>query len=341
MLQKIKANKYFLIFIVVFAYAQSIHSRILIRNELTIYSFTPDAAFATLISIAFLYFILNFIIQLWQKASVFSIGEMLKIFFSSLLFHLVLMQFIGLMVAMLFNNVERNFNVETLRLSSFSYLLDGIIYGSFFLVFYYYKKNAKQQALLATYHKTLYESRVAHLKSQFNPHFLFNNLNVLDQLIYEDKNVASTFLHQFSEIYRYVLHATSVSFVSIEEEIAFAQQYFKLIQYKYGHVFQLNIQIDDIHGNIVPLTIQTLIENAIKHNLATAENPVYIQIKITDQIVVTNNRVASRKQPTVSGKGLNNLKEQYLLLTQNEIKIIASEQEFSVIIPKIAATKSV
>ncbi len=129
--------------------------------------------------------------------------------------------------------------------------------------------------------------------------------------------------------------------MAIEEEIAFAQLYFKLIQYKYGNAFQLHIQSINTNGFVVPLTIQSLIENAIKHNLASEANPIIIQINIDQEIIITNNRVARRLQLNESGKALNNLKEQYLLLTNTEIKIIATDTAFSVIIPKIAMPKSV
>ncbi|MCG7860633.1 histidine kinase, partial [Flavihumibacter sediminis] len=94
-----------------------------------------------------------------------------------------------------------------------TYLLDGFIYGSFFLAYTYYKKNKKQSAQLADYNKALYDSRMTQLKAQLNPHFLFNNLNVLDQLIYEDKERASEFLNEFADIYRYVLQADNQKIV--------------------------------------------------------------------------------------------------------------------------------
>lgn len=335
MLNKIQKYRYFMVFIILFAYAQSVHLRISTGGKLDMYTFTPDAAIATLITSSVLFVVMSFFIRLWQKSDVFSIDEMLKIFGSSLIAYLAAVQLIGLVIAVIFGNVERNFNSETFVRSTFTYLIDGFIYGSFFLVFYYYKKNRKQQQQLVAYNQALYESRMSQLKAQLNPHFLFNNLNVLDQLIYEDKNRASAFLNEFAEIYRYVLQSAEQSTVSIKEELAFAEQYFKLIKHKYGNSYLLNIKLHDVDGFVIPLTLQLLIENSVKHNLGTEDKPVFIEVNINNAISVSNNRVPKRKVNGDSGKALSNLKEQYMLLTKRQVEINESEGRFSVVIPKI------
>lgn len=332
---KIQKNRSFLVFIILFAYAQSVHYRISTGGELNIYTFTPDAAVATLITTCILFLVINFFIRLWQKSDVFSIKEMLKIFGSSLVAYLATVKFLELVIAVIFDNVERNFNSSTFIQSTFTHLLDGFIYGSFFLVFYYYKKNRQQQEQLAAYNQALYESRMSQLKAQLNPHFLFNNLNVLDQLIYEDKYRASAFLNEFAEIYRYVLQSAEQPSVSIKEELAFAEKYFKLIQYKYGNSYLLNIKLNNADGFVIPLTLQLLIENSVKHNLGTEDKPVYIEVNIGDTISVSNNRVPKRKANSESGKALSNLKEQYMLLTKRQVEINEYKERFSVVIPKI------
>lgn len=324
-----------MVFILLFSYAQTVHSRISIREEVNLYTFTPDAAVATLITTCILFLLINFFIRCWQKSDVFSMKEMLKIFGSSLFAYLIIVHFIGFMIAIIFDNLERNFNSQTFIKTTFNYFLDGFIYGSFFLVFYYYKKNRKQQKQLATYNQALYESKMSQLKAQLKPHFLFNNLNVLDQLIYEDKNKASTFLNEFAEIYRYVLKSTDQSFVSVQEEFAFAERYFKLIQHKYGNSYILKIKNDNFNGFVIPLTIQLLIENSVKHNLGTEERPVVIEITFDENVSVSNNKILKRKANGESGKTLSNLKEQYMLLTEKQVVINEYEDQFSVIIPKI------
>lgn len=260
---------------------------------------------------------------------------MLKIFSASLLLFVSLMQLTGLLIAFIFGNIERNFNPEAFTLSLFSDFLDGVIYGSFFLAYYYFNKNKKHQQRLAIYNQSLAESKINQLKAQLNPHFLFNNLNVLDQLIEEDKHKASDFLNEFAEIYRYVLQTSDKELIDIDQEIDFARQYFKLIQYKYGNAYQLNIESKNAKGFIVPLTLQLLIENAVQHNIGSQENPVYINVTINENILVSNNTNLKRNTKPTSGRALKNLKEQYQLLSKKPIEIQQTEKEFSVTVPII------
>ncbi len=328
-----------MLFILSFAYVQSIYSRITVRREVNAYTFTPEGAFLSLIEIVILFFVINFFLRRWQVSSVFTKKEMVKIFGISLFVYMGIMQLLALAIAIVFNNVARNFNQETFTLSTFTYLLDGFIYGSFFLVYYYYHKNKKHQEQLFVYNQTLADNRINQLKTQLNPHFLFNNLNVLDQLIEEDKDRASNFLNEFAEIYRYVLQATDKKVVLISEELDFVKQYFKLVQHKYGNAYQLKVVGKSDKGYIVPLTLQLLIENALQHNLGTVQRPVCIKIEITADIHVSNNRVAKRNVKPISGRALKNLEEQYKLLANEPIKIKKTEELFLVVIPIISTKK--
>lgn len=336
----IQNNKYFLFFILLFAYAQSIHSRIKERTELNFYTFTPDAALATLIAVCVLFLVLTFFIRRWQQPGVFSITELLKIFGLSLVAYLLIMQTTEWAIAIIFGNVARNFNRETLAITTFDYLLNGFIYGSFFLAYDYYNKNNRNQQQLIKYNKALSESSINQLKAQLNPHFLFNNLNVLDQLIDEDKYKASDFLNEFADLYRYVLQASDKKIIPINEELIFAKQYLKLVQYKYGNAYQLKIDSRETNGFIVPLTLQLLIENAVQHNMGTEENPVCIQILIDNNISILNNLVSKRNIKPASGRALNNLKEQYKLLANIPIEVKKSPNTFSVTIPIIYTSAS-
>ena len=331
---KIRQNRFFFLFILLFAYIKTVYIRILVRGELNLYIFTPEAAFAKLIEVYVLFLIVMFFIRKWQQSEIYQTKEMVKIFGTSLLMYVLIMQTFGLGIAFVFGNIQRNFNWETGALSSFSYLLDGIIYGSFILLYYYYQKNSKHMKLLASYNQALSDSRINQLKMQMNPHFLFNNLNILDQLINEDRHKASEFLIEFADIYRYVLQASDKKLVTIGEELVFAEQYFKLIQYKYGPAYQLTIK-HTADGCIVPLTLQLLIENAIQHNAGTAENPVHITITAADHICITNNVIPKWSSKQTSGRALKNSIEQYKLLSQKPIEIYKSDNHFSVFIPII------
>lgn len=340
LINKIQRNSYFLLFIVLFAYVQSIDSRIRERTEINAYTFTPDAAIGTLISVFILFLVLTFFISRWQKSTIFNTKELIKIFSSSLISYLVFMQTFSLVIAIIFGNVERNFHTESFILNTFTLLLDGFIYGSFFLAYNYYNQNKRNQEQLATYNRAFSESRINQLKTQLNPHFLFNNLNVLDQLIEEDKSLASDFLNEFAELYRFVLQTTDKKLIPISEELAFAKRYFKLIKYKYGDAYQLKIENINSNGFIVPLTLQLLIENAFKHNLGTEKKPVFINIVANKNIKVSNNSIPKQNMKPISGKALNNIKEQYKLLADTPIEVQQSQDTFSVIIPIIYTPES-
>lgn len=334
-IHKIYQIRHFLLFILLFAYIQSIYTRIAVRRQINAYIFTPEAALATVIGAGILFLIILFFIRKWQETDTFTNQTMLKIFGTSLLSFVITMQLIGLLIAFAFGNIERNFNQQAFTLSLFSDFLNGVIYGSFFLAYYYFNKNKKHQQKLAIYNQSLAESKINQLKAQLNPHFLFNNLNVLDQLIEEDKQKASDFLNEFAEIYRYVLQASDKELTDIDQEIDFAKQYFKLIQYKYGNAYQLNIETQNAKGFIVPLTLQLLIENALQHNIGSRENPVYIKINIDENIFVSNNINLKRNTKLTSGRALKNLKEQYQLLSKKPIEIHQTEKEFSATVPII------
>lgn len=334
-LKQIRQNKSFLLFVLLFAYVQSIHVRIAIRGTLDQYIFTPEAAAATFISTCILFFVIDFFLKNWQKSSAFRITEILKIFSASLLVYLLVMKIISFLIALAFGTIEKNFNRETLIFTSFSDLIDGFIYGSFFLAYRYYKKNIVYQKQLLLYGQALSDSKINQLKTQLNPHFLFNNLNILDQLIEEDKTKASDFLNEFAEIYRYVLDASDKQMVPVKEELAFAEKYFNLIRYKYGKAYMLKVYHENIKGNIVPLSLQLLLENAVQHNLGTQFNPVLISVYIREDVMVTNNIIPKRSIKKTSGRALKNLKEQYSMFTGQGLDILKTETEFTVIIPII------
>lgn len=318
-----------------FAYVQSIYVRISSWEEINAYTFTPEALFYSLYNAGILFAIILALFKKWEKPNVFTIKSMLKIFGLALVLYLIAMKVSGFFISSVFHTIERNFNQKTFFLNLFADFLNGVIYGSFFLAYYYYHRSKADQEQLSVYHQAMAESKIHQLKSQLNPHFLFNNLNILDQFIEEDKHKASEFLNKFAEIYRYVLQSSEKKVIGLNEEMNFAEEYFRLIQYKYGKAYQLSIQNNNNNGYIVPLTLQLLIENAVQHNVGTEEKPVVITINVTGNITITNNLHLKRKVKSTYGRALANLKEQYKLLSKEHIEIQQSDEVFSIIIPII------
>lgn len=318
-----------------FAYVQSIYLRISAKEEINAYTFTPEAVLFSFYQTGVLFVIIIFFIKKWQKSDVFSAKEMLKIFGTSIVIFLLAMKLSGLFVSFIFDTIERNFNQKTFFFTLFADFLNGFIYGSFFLAYVYYNKSKTHQQQLANFQKAFSESKIHQLKSQLNPHFLFNNLNVLDQLIDEDKHKASAFLNEFADIYRYVLQTSDKKLIGINAELDFAERYFRLIQHKYGKAYQMKIDNKNNDGHIVPLTLQLLIENAVQHNLGTEENPVCITISVAENITTSNNIILKRNEKVTNGRALVNLNEQYKLLATKPIEIQKSANTFLVIIPII------
>jgi len=176
------------------------------------------------------------------------------------------------------------------------------------------------------------------LKNQLNPHFLFNALTSLNSLIAENQELASQFVHQLSKVYRYVLQNKERSYVTLGTELDFIQHYVSLLQTRFQHA--LNIEFDitsDMHErNIVPVTIQVLIENAIKHNVIDKERPLTIRIFTSGDYLIVSNNLQPRKNVGTSNKqGLDNMKSLYQFLTEQPVLIEQNDNRFSVKVPLV------
>lgn len=176
------------------------------------------------------------------------------------------------------------------------------------------------------------------LKSQIGPHFLFNSLNVLNGLIEENPKKAQEFVSELSSIYRYVLEQKDKSLVSLEEELNFSQNYMNLVQKRFEDGLEFEIQ-----GNanpdlkIVPLSLQILLENSIKHNRISSDEPLKIIVKLRENsLEITNNLLPKNKKTESTGKGLNNIISRYAAYTNRKVEISKTETDFSVIIPLLS-----
>jgi two-component system, LytTR family, sensor kinase len=211
----------------------------------------------------------------------------------------------------------------------------GILIGT--LVFFY----SQWQVALQNEQKLREEKLVFQyetIRNQVNPHFLFNSLNTLSSLINGNK-AAESFINQLSSIYRYVLENHNAETVSLEDEIEFAKNYFALQKIRYEEKIEMDIPSVEMNKyRILPVSLQILIENALKHNSATRDNPLKISISIEDDwITVKNNLQKKMNIESSPGTGLKNLAERLRLITHKEMKIIENKDEFIVKIPLITA----
>lgn len=177
-------------------------------------------------------------------------------------------------------------------------------------------------------------SRFEVLKNQVNPHFLFNSFNVLSELVYQDADKASQFIQQLSDVYRYVLEKRDHEVVLVQDELSFLEKYVFLqqIRFQQGLLFDIDVQTKEAH--IPPMTLQLLVENALKHNSVSEEEPLHIQIFEHDGYIEVCNNVQKKRTPEeASGVGLINIQERYKYLSDNEVKIIRTPTRFSVQVP--------
>lgn len=180
------------------------------------------------------------------------------------------------------------------------------------------------------------QSQLQNLKSQLNPHFLFNNLSVLTSLVYQDQDKAADFIQQLSKVYRYLLDNKNHELVSLEEELIFLDSYFFLLKIRFGEniLFKVNTNIELKNNFIPPLAIQTLVENAIKHNEISSKRPLEITITTENNQVIICNPLQLRNDVENSTKlGIENLKKRYSFLSENFVEIQKDEKSFCVKLP--------
>lgn len=194
------------------------------------------------------------------------------------------------------------------------------------------KKEVVEQKLIAKSANAQFES----LKNQLDPHFLFNSLNVLTALIDENPEQAQKFTTSMSKIYRYVLEQKDKEMVRVEDEVEFAEIYCNLLKTRFEDSvnFIFDINTDDLQRFVVPLSLQLLLENCIKHNFATSNKPLNIRIFTEGKFLCIENNLQHREQLKESaGIGLANIVQRYALLTKENVFIEKSEESFKVKIP--------
>lgn len=184
------------------------------------------------------------------------------------------------------------------------------------------------------------QAQLENLKNQVNPHFLFNNMSVLSSLVYKDQDKAVQFINQLSKVYRYLLDNVGHELRTLEEEMQFIRSYAYLLDIRYSPNLHFEIDIDPKQSGLLlpPMAIQLLIENAIKHNIVSSEQPLTIHIRTENgQLVVENNlQLRATREPS-SGTGLKNICLRYSHFSDQEPKIIQTDQSFCVNIPLLPA----
>ncbi len=216
-----------------------------------------------------------------------------------------------------------------------SFIISIVVTAVFYTVYYYRNKQQSivtEQKIIAGTASAKFDA----LKNQLDPHFLFNSLNVLTSLIEENPEAATRFTTALSKVYRYVLEQKNKELVTLEEELKFAELYMSLLAVRFEDsiVFTLPSNLEDPQAKVVPLSLQLLLENAVKHNQVMPSKKLHITIsEVNGNLVVTNNSQPKQVLKESTGFGLRNIKDRYALLTKRAVIVNQNAKEFSISIP--------
>ena len=196
----------------------------------------------------------------------------------------------------------------------------------------YNENKVKEQKIIAGTANAKFES----LKNQIDPHFLFNSLNVLSSLIEENPDNAQRFTTSLSKIYRYVLEQKDKELISVEEELAFAKTYMNLLKMRFENSLFYELPSFNINpeAKVVPLSLQLLLENTVKHNVVSEQRPLHIRIYVEgDYLAVQNDYQKKEVLQERQGVGLQNIINRYGIITNRKVLIAQNEKTFTVKIP--------
>ncbi|WP_053971410.1 sensor histidine kinase [Mangrovimonas sp. ST2L15] len=230
--------------------------------------------------------------------------------------------------------------VEVLSKRQFNVLmfLRGVVFSIFiYLIMYYlHVLSDRQQALLEieSLKKEKLEAQLHSLKSQISPHFLFNSLSTLRTIVPDASS--KKYVLQLSNVYRYLLGFKESNVTTLEEELEFIQSYLYILHERFEEALVVDMDIDQTLKSklLPPLALQLLVENAIKHNVVSLDDPLSVQIKNeASLLVVTNNLQPKLTHEESTGKGLDNINKRYKLLANQQIEIYKTDQNFTVKIP--------
>ncbi|MGQ7944796.1 histidine kinase [Flavobacterium sp. WC2509] len=217
-----------------------------------------------------------------------------------------------------------------------------VLLGTHALYFYkvYNENRVKEQKIIAGTANAKFES----LKNQIDPHFLFNSLNVLSSLIEENPDNAQRFTTSLSKIYRYVLEQKDKELVSVDDELSFAKTYMNLLKMRFENSLFYELPTTKINpeAKVVPLSLQLLLENTVKHNVVSEQRPLHIRIFVDgDYLVIQNDFQKKEVLQDRKGVGLQNIVDRYGIITNRKVLIEQNEENFTVKIPILTKQISV
>lgn len=210
-----------------------------------------------------------------------------------------------------------------------------LLYESYF----FYQKWEKASSDAERLKKENVQAQLESLRTQVNPHFLFNSLNTLVSIIPDCPDTAMDFVHKLSYVYRYLLSVKERELVSLETELDFIEAYLFLLKVRFGENLQVTIVVseEDREKKLPPVSLQLLIENAIKHNVISAAKPLYLKIYAENgRLYVWNNKQPKQGTEESTGIGLENIQKRYQILSDQSLQVINDDSSFTAALPLLS-----
>lgn len=337
----LQVDRAFLVLVFCFSYFLVISNRVK-AGMVSWYTVTPEGPLMQFLAALLIFSVLRFWLNRHHAAQQQALTwrHYARILLLALLCYVLFNNGIGLLIAAAFGNLSKNFNSAVLLQANLGYVVDLALYAGIYLAYLHIQQAAAYRQQLADYNAQLAELKIQQLQAQLNPHFVFNSLNTLDELISVDPSQASQYLHDFADLYRLSLQNSQQQAVPLAQELRFAQHYFRLMQLRLSEHYQLEIAVDHqaaVAFLLPPFTLQLLLENALVHNQASAAAPLLMRIALQQHQLVVSNPYQP-KQGVVKGNGiaLANLAKQFLFLTGHSIEIQQTAEQFSVSLPLIS-----
>ena len=236
------------------------------------------------------------------------------------------------------NNFQRTF--IPLKLNLIYAILVNLLFHLVNAIFFYFKEYRIKLIEAEQLKTKTSQAELQVIKSQINPHFLFNNLNVLSALVMQNSSEANKFIEAFSQVYRYILSNQHKELVELKTELEFIKPYIYLLEKRFTNGLKITIDIDTAQENkfIIPASLQMLIENAIKHNVASKTKPLHIDLHTNGNqtLVVTNNLQLRDIVENSTEIGLQNSMKRYLLVGNREVIVNKTDENFIVTLPLLS-----
>lgn len=238
----------------------------------------------------------------------------------------------------IFNEPSRFLNPDSLISSNSAAIFCTILVMAIYESIYFMNELKNSVEEKETLKRESLNAQLNALRTQVNPHFLFNNLNTLSSIIPENPQQAVEFVQQLSKVYRHILEVKDQKNISLKEELDVLRAYGFLLKTRFGNNLDIDINVPDekLNKNIVPLSLQLLMENAIKHNIVSNDKPLKIDVyAVNGRLVVSNNLQRKNQLTESTGMGLDNIRKRYKLLSDKPVEVTENENNFTVSIPLI------